>query len=120
MCDSGPRHDGPIPRQHQATRTTVAAPRAKKSVSCAGPHRVVWIEDRDQTNDPESKWQVAADVARDGLSAETNRSKGERREPSAPEDFVHYRGPLQKHTTPLLRPRTLEGWPRSCRTYRSG
>jgi hypothetical protein len=33
-------------------------------------HWVVWIEDRDWTNDPDYKWQVAAYVERDGVSAE--------------------------------------------------
>jgi hypothetical protein len=33
-------------------------------------HWVVWIEDRDWTNDPEYKWQVAAYAKRTGVSAE--------------------------------------------------
>lgn len=36
---------------------------------CARRHWVVWIEDRDWTNDPEYKWQVAAYVERRGVSA---------------------------------------------------
>jgi hypothetical protein len=33
-------------------------------------HWVVWVEDRDWTNDPEYKWQVAAYLERKGASAE--------------------------------------------------
>jgi hypothetical protein len=33
-------------------------------------HWIVWMQDRDWTNDPEYRWQVAAYVARDGITAE--------------------------------------------------